>query len=341
MQHGKVNFLIGLSFGSEGKGNIADYLGVTNDLDLSIGNFGPNAGHSVMLNDGSSKVVKMLPVSGLKNENTNILVGSGTILNKEILLKEMDTFNCSNRTLVSAFAPIVNEECKKYEFENLQYIASTFQGTGAALGFKTMRSKNISLVKDDPELSKWCHYHISDIIMNRIDKRGMTALCEIAQGYGLSVDSEFYPYCTSRIVNVGQALAYLDVSPSVVGDVIGIARSYIIRVGNVKEGYSGDTFYDSKEISWEELSDKLGRDTVEFTSVTKRKRRLFTFSKKLFEMAVKRNGVNVLFMTFVDYLNNDEKSEMIDYLTSDKFDFKEIYFVSGFGNYDKYIEKIK
>jgi len=99
----------------------------------------------------------------------------------------------------------------------------------------------------------------------------------------LSIDSEHYPMTTSRCVNVGQTLAYLDVPPSIIGDVIGIARSYIIRVGNVEGGYSGDTFYDSKEISWEKLSAKLNRPTIEFTTVTKRKRRIFTFSKYLFQ----------------------------------------------------------
>jgi len=37
-------------------------------------------------------------------------------------------------------APVVTDECREYERENLKYIASTFQGTGAAIGLKAMRS---------------------------------------------------------------------------------------------------------------------------------------------------------------------------------------------------------
>ncbi len=340
MQEGKLNVLLDLAFGSSGKGNVAAYLGTKNKLDLAIANHSPNAGHSVIYK-GETKVVKMLPTSGIFCKDANILLGSGTVVSLETVLKEIAEFDVGGRTLISATAPVVNEYCKEYERENLQYIASTFQGTGAAIGLKAMRSQKIKLVKDCPELDKYSHFHIGDIILNRVGKHGYTGLCEVPQGYGLSVDSELYPFTTSRIVNVGQALAYLDIPASIVGDVIGVTRTYPIRVGNVPAGYSGDTFYDSKEITWEELSQKIGKKVLEMTSVTKRVRRVFTFSKYLFEMAVRRNGVNVLFLTFADYLLPVERQEFIDYLTSDKFSFKEIYFVSGFWEHDKNIEKIK
>jgi len=342
VQEGKLNVLIGISFGSEGKGNVANYLAVKHpDLDLCIANNSPNAGHQIKREDGTVETIKMLPTAGVICKGANILLGSGSVIDKDKLIEEINKYDVAGRLTVSAFAPVVSEECKEYERENLKYIASTFQGTGAAIGLKAMRSPSIKLVKDYPELEKWCHYHTPDIILNRVGKAGHTALAEVCQGYGLSVDSEHYPHVTSRPVNVGQAFGYLDVPPSLCGDVIGVARTYIIRVGNVEGGSSGDTFYDSKEVSWEEVSAKLNRPTIEFTSVTKRKRRVFTFSKYLFNQAVKRNGVNVLFLTFVDYLLPDELKEMTDYVTSDEFNFKEIYFVRVFGEFDKFVEKIR
>lgn len=343
MVEGKLNLLIGISFGSEGKGNVAAYLGERNKLDLCISNNSPNAGHCYKENGGTgeSHIIKMLPVSGIVNKESNILLGSGSVINLDRLLEEIKTYDVGNRLLISATAPVVNKECIAYEEEHLRYISSTFQGTGAAIGFKAMRSPKIKLVKDYPELEKYCHKHIADIILNRLGTCGYTGLAEICQGYGLSVDSEMYPFTTSRPVNVGQALAYLDVPPSIVGDVIGIARTYIIRVGNVPDGYSGDTFFDSKELSWEEMSKKLGYNVLEKTTVTKRVRRVFSFSRYLFEQAVRRNGVNVLYVTFADYLIGKERQDFIDYVTSNKFNFKEIFFVSGYGQYDKFIEKIK
>lgn len=340
MTEGKLNILIDISFGSTGKGNVAAYLSHRNKIDLAISNHGSNSGHSIIYN-GEIKIVKMLPISGIDNENSQIILGSGSVLDLCILLKEIEEFKVADRIMISPTAPVINDYCKEYEKEHLQYIASTFQGVGAAVGLKAMRSQRIKLAKDYPELQKFICKNYSDVIINRIDKLNETGLVEIAQGWGLSIDTEHYPFCTSRPVNVGQALAYLDVPHTLVGNVIGVARTYPIRVGNVPNGYSGDTYVDSKEISWEELSKKIGRNVSELTSVTKRIRRVFTFSKQLFETAVYRNGVDILFLTFVDYLLEEEKQEFVEYLTSDRFKFKEIYFVSGFWNFDKNIMRIK
>lgn len=340
MQSGKMNVMLDLGFGSSGKGNIAAYLGSNNEFDLCIANGGPNAGHSIVHNS-ETKVVKFMPTSGIYCKGANIILGSGSVIDIDILQKEIKEYDIADRLLISATAPVVNDYCRDYEKEHLQYIASTFQGTGAAIGLKAMRSQKIKLVKNYPELERYCHHHIADVILNRIEKHKFTGLCEIPQGYGLSVDSEHYPMVTSRPVNVGQAVAYLDIPPYLVGDVIGVARTYPIRVGNVPTGYSGDSYFDSQELSWEELSNKIGKKVLEMTSVTKRVRRVFTFSRYGFEQAVRRNGVNVLFLTFCDYLLPDEREEFIKYLTSSKFNFKEIYFVSGFWEFEKNIEKIK
>ena len=74
--------------------------------------------------------------------------------------------------------------------------------------------------------------------------------------------------------------------------------------------------------------------------MTKRVRRVFEFSKMQFEQAVRRNDVNVLFLTFCDYLRPEEKKEFVDYLTSSKFDFEEVYFISGFWDWQKNVEKV-
>ena len=215
-----------------------------------------------------------------------------------------------------------------------------------------MRSQKIKLAKDIPQLTKFISSRIPEIIIDAC-KEGKTILCEISQGVHLSIDSEFYPYCTSRPINVGQALAYLDVPPSLVGDVIGIARSYPIRVGNVPNGQSGDVFPDSKEISWPQLAKHINKPgLLELTTVTKRVRRVFTFSRIGIEKSIRRNNINILFLSFADYLLPNEKEVMKDYLISINKttpdndghvygQLKQIYFVNGFGNFDENIEKVR
>jgi adenylosuccinate synthase len=341
MQPGKVNVLIGNSFGSEGKGNVSAYLAEKHQPDICISQNGPNAGHCYINEAGETKVMKMLPVSGVVSKGSWVVLGSGSVIDVERLFVEIDDNpGVANRLLISPTAPIVDQYCKDYEKEHLQYISSTFQGTGAAIGLKAMRSDKIKLAKDIPSLQRFIASDLPEQVI-RWAACGHTILAEVSQGIGLSVDSSFYPFCTSRPVNVGQMFAYLDVPLSLLGDVIGISRSYQIRVGSVPAGYSGDVYEDSHEVTWEEMSEKLGRPVKELTTVTKRVRRVFTFSRIGFEMGVRRNGINVCFLSFTDYLNDTEKQQMKEYLNQDDFGFSEVYFVNGFGDFDRNIERVK
>jgi len=58
-------------------------------------------------------------------------------------------------------------------------------------------------------------------------------------------------------------------------------------------------------------------------------------------MGVRRNGINVCFLSFTDYLNDTEKQQMKEYLNQDDFGFSEVYFVNGFGDFDRNIERVK
>jgi adenylosuccinate synthase len=341
LQPSKINTLIGNSFGSEGKGNVAAYIAKTEHIDICISQNGPNAGHCYIDDAGNTQIMKMLPVSGVVAKDAAIIIGSGSVIDVARLEKEiLENPSVEDRLFISPTAPIVDDYCKEYEKEHLQYIASTFQGTGAAIGLKAMRSQKIKLAKDVPSLQKYIRKDIPEMLMTMLND-GATALAEVSQGIHLSVDSIWYPYCTSRPINVGQMFAYLDVPVSLVGNIIGISRSYWIRVGNVPNGQSGDIYPDSKELSWEEVSKRIGRQVLEMTTVTKRVRRVFEFSKIGFEMGVRRNGINILFLTFADYLKPNEKEEMKEYLLQESFGFEEIYFVNGFGQFDSNIERVK
>jgi len=338
VQAGKVNVLIGNSFGSEGKGNVAAYLAKRDRPGICISNNGPNAGHQYINDAGEVKTMKMLPVSGVVEKESIVILGPGSVIDLDRLFVEIeDNPGIADRLAISPTAPIVDLNCKEYEKEHLQYISSTFQGTGAAIGLKAMRSDKITLAKDVPSLARWISNRLPEQIIHYASL-GWTILAEVSQGIGLSVDGDFYPYCTSRPINVGQMFAYCDVPVTLLGDVIGVSRSYQIRVGSVPAGYSGDVYPDSHEVTWQEISEKLGRPVQELTTVTKRIRRVFTFSKQGFEMGVRRNGIDICFLTFTDYLNDQEKVEMMTYL--DGFGFKEVYFVNGFGDFDKNIRKV-
>ncbi len=83
----KVDVLLGLQWGDEGKGKIVDV--VTPSYDL-VARFqgGPNAGHTIIF-DGKKHVLHTIP-SGIFNKKCLNLIGNGVIIDPLILQKEIN-----------------------------------------------------------------------------------------------------------------------------------------------------------------------------------------------------------------------------------------------------------
>jgi len=79
--------VIGAQWGDEGKGKITDLLSRSADVVVRYQG-GVNAGHTIVVDD---KVLKLhLIPSGILYKNTSCLIGSGTVVDPKILLKEID-----------------------------------------------------------------------------------------------------------------------------------------------------------------------------------------------------------------------------------------------------------
>jgi adenylosuccinate synthase len=83
----KVDVLLGLQWGDEGKGKIVDVLTPKYDI---IGRFqgGPNAGHTLEF-EGIKHVLHTIP-SGIFRDNVANLVGNGVVIDPVIFKKEID-----------------------------------------------------------------------------------------------------------------------------------------------------------------------------------------------------------------------------------------------------------
>ncbi|MEI8202778.1 MAG: adenylosuccinate synthase [Bacteroidota bacterium] len=83
----KVDILLGLQWGDEGKGKIVDVLAPAYDI---IARFqgGPNAGHTIEFN-GQKHVLHTIP-SGIFRQNTLNVIGNGVIIDPFIFQKEID-----------------------------------------------------------------------------------------------------------------------------------------------------------------------------------------------------------------------------------------------------------
>lgn len=144
-----------------------------------------------------------------------------------------------------------------------------------------------------------------------------TILHEGAQGFSLDINhGQSYPYCTSRGTTAITNLADMGLSPRHLGDIYLVLRPFPIRVGNVVEGgiragYSGDCYHDQKELSWEEVAYSSGMPEEyakiltdkERTTVTKRIRRVFSFSFEQLKQAVLVNGATKIALNFANYID--------------------------------------
>ncbi|MCZ6899642.1 MAG: adenylosuccinate synthase [Bacteroidetes bacterium] len=83
----KVDVLLGLQWGDEGKGKIVDYL-APNYQFISRFQGGPNAGHTLEF-DGIKHVLHQIP-SGVFRKNITNIIGNGVVLDPVIFKKEVE-----------------------------------------------------------------------------------------------------------------------------------------------------------------------------------------------------------------------------------------------------------
>ncbi len=119
-------------------------------------------------------------------------------------------------------------------------------------------------------------------------------LLEGTQGTGLSITTGYFPFCTSRNTTAAGLCADTGVAPMRLDRVIAVARTYPIRVA----GNSGPFHPESVEIDWEDIA--IDGET-ERTTVTKKIRRVATFSMAQLAETVAINGATEIALMFADY----------------------------------------
>ncbi len=92
----KIDVLLGLQWGDEGKGKIVDVLSPQYDI---IARFqgGPNAGHTLIFN--KQKYVLHLIPSGIFRDNTINIIGDGVVLDPVIFAEEVEKIELSGSNL--------------------------------------------------------------------------------------------------------------------------------------------------------------------------------------------------------------------------------------------------
>lgn len=314
LQKGKINITMDGQFGSTGKGVLNAYIAerFENTPDICVSNAAPNAGHTYVDANGKKRTTFHLPVSGVLLPETDIYMCAGSIIDPLLFSQELEDFDIDpHRVTIHPRACILLPEHKAREQSSASgatNIASTQKGVGAALGDKVARTRGTRVAKDYyclPDDIRIAEYDLMEAM-----ESGQTVLMEIPQGFSLSLNHGLsYPKCTSRDLTVAQALNDAGVHPSYLGEVIVSLRAFPIRVGHIvnKEsgaviGHSGPFYADSKELIWSELN-----QIPELTTVTKRVRRIATFSMIEFEKMLRMNRPTVVFLNFCNYFRTRDE----------------------------------
>lgn len=341
LEKGKLNvgFIDG-QWGSSGKGKFNGTLALNEAPDFAVSHNSVNASHIVVWDDGKEYKFQHLPTS-VVNPSTDVIMGAGASIDLEQMLKEIKDWGLTpERLSIHPNAVVITTEDIEYEKEYLVRIASTMTGNGAAAGRKVMRHPDSKFAIDCPELRPFIR-DTSTLVAEWL-KGGKTGILETAQGFELSMDhgvlyetplptmstdklnmyavKRAYPYTTSRNVDPLTFAGMTGVGPRMLGNTLLNLRTFPIRVGdgsnNAIDGYSGvdlkgsssgPIWPDQQELTWEQITEMSGSKVPikEMTSLTKRVRRVFTFSTMQLKHITKIVQPNFITVNFVNYVDHD------------------------------------
>lgn len=305
---GQADCTLGGQWGSEGKGAAVAWLVHQLDranrrYDIVTTNASSQAGHTAVHN-GETFVTRHLPTAPLIVPGSTVFLNAGCAIDPDVFeqeLKDLDYLARCSGFYIHPNAAVITPDCIAAENrpDSAQTkIASTRKGVGEAIARKVLRSGLIA--RDHLLLKRFVRP------ARTFDITGQRVLVEIPQGFGLSLNGEFYPACTSRDCTIMQALSDARIHPHRLGSVLMVLRTFPIRVGNIEGGNSGGCYPDQKETTWQEIG-----QTPEITTVTKRQRRLFTWSQQQVNEAVAVNMPNAVFLSHADYVQDRDLGPFI------------------------------
>lgn len=276
-----VDIIFGLCWGDEGKGKISGALASKYDY-VCRWNGGPNAGHTVYLNDRKYKT-HLIP-SGIFYGKKSI-IGPNCVINIDKFFDELDYLNKegfdTSLIKVSPKTHIITERHIQYDLRYLKSrLGTTGQGIAPAYSDKMLR--------------------IGKLAGNYLDKKYLwdgnidgDVLCEGAQSFWLDINYGDYPYVTSS-ETLPYAACSLGFSPKLIRDIIGVAKIYDTKSG--VDPLFPESLWEDPELN------RLIELGQEFGATTGRKRIVNWLRLDKLTEAIKKSGVNKLIINKCDIL---------------------------------------
>lgn len=324
--------VMGLQWGDEGKGRVVDTIAEHCQSVIRF-NGGPNAGHTIPLDEGKRGAVHQLP-SGAYQPHTRLYMGGGMVVDLEKLIREiMETGVHTKRLFIDPTCHVVcpchiTEDGAAENDRGDQAIGTTKTGNGPAYSDKYgrygIRLSDLMLHRDEAVkrlissrasrifegLFTWADrtYQLADEagifsrlgdvprILNDSYRSGDNLLFECAHGALLDIDHGAYPFVTSSSCGVGGLYSGAGFDPRRLASVVGVMKPYSTRIG------AGPFVPEFDAELGKEIREKGG----EYGVTTGRPRRIGILDLSQIKRVCYMNGVDVLAVTHWDI------AEMID-----------------------------
>ncbi len=336
----KVDVLLGLQWGDEGKGKIVDVLTPKYDI---IGRFqgGPNAGHTLEFN-GIKHVLRTIP-SGIFHEKAVNIIGNGVVIDPVVLIAEIEALikmgvDVRSKLLLSTKAHLILPthrllDAASEAAKGKEKIGSTLKGIGPTYMDKTGRNglrigdiktpnfkeKYNALVEKHKQL---LNFHNFQYNLEELEPEWFKAI-EALKTFQ-QIESEHYINeafnDNKAILAEGAQGSLLDIDfgsyPFVTSSNticagactgLGIAPNRIGKVFGIFKAYCtrvGSGPFPTE--LFDETGDKIRNKGREFGSVTGRPRRTGWLDLPALKYAVMINGVTELMMMKADILSGFE-----------------------------------
>lgn len=294
-----ATIVVGGQYGSEGKGKVVALTASLLDEPWVVRCGGPNSGHTTSIH-GVDRVLRQLPAAA-SHPGAMLLLSAGCAIDEQVLCDELDLCGvAADRVIVDPRAVLVEEEDKEAERQIAKSIASTASGTGHALMRRMARDGSVRLAEASPRLRGRVRFEtVAPLLHEQLD-RGTNVIVEGTQGFGLSLlHGPDYPFVTSRDTTASGFAAEVGLSPRHINAITLVIRTFPIRVG----GKSGPL---KEEITWSDVRTigESDNESIEYTSVTKRVRRVARFDIHPVMAACRYNRPTHLAIMGLDRLNS-------------------------------------
>ena len=296
-----VTVIVGGQYGSEGKGKICAHLAMTDDVDYMVRCGGPNSGHTVDV-AGKRYELKQVP-AGFINPQTRLLIAAGALVNPRILMEEMELCGLDpSRLAIDSNAGVIEESDihRERELGLWGRLGSTGSGVGSAVSRRVLREGDFRLAQDHPDLAPYTTCVRRELASAA--QMNSNIVVEGTQGFGLSLyHANEWPYRTSRETTAHSFLGEVGLGVRDF-EVVMAVRTFPIRVA----GHSG---FLEQEITWGEVQALSGYPHLveEYTTTTKRLRRVGRFDWSVVEQAAAANCPTRVALHGADYLDFDNR----------------------------------